>query len=131
MSQHQLTARIAYEIFVQRGGVHGRHAEDWRAADAIVAMCLAFATELARVTQVGSDDQEPEASLHERALALLQAAVADSGRASVATSLGYKSPSTIGRYVRGDRTIGDNLAKRIVAKLAQTPKPAAKRRLAA
>ncbi len=130
MSQHQLTARIAYEIFVQRGGAHGRHAEDWRVAEAIVSMCLAFATELARSAQTGSEEERPQASLHERALALLQAAVAESGRASVATQLGYKSPSTVGRYVRGDRAIGEKLAKKIVAKLTQTDERVTLRRAA-
>jgi hypothetical protein len=128
MSQHQLTAQIAYEIFVQRGRVRGRQAEDWRAAETIVALCLAFAVELARAAapevQIQPRDPGP---LHERALALLQTAVAESGRASVASSLGYKSPSSVGRYLRGDRAIGEKLAKRIVAALAQANAPRLRR----
>jgi hypothetical protein len=116
MSQHQLTKRIAYEIFVQRGWEGGRHAEDWRAAEAIVSMCLLFAVEMARA----QDGEQPQASLHERALALLQAAVAESGRAPVATALGYKSVSSVGRYLRGDRPIGAKLAERIMETLAQS-----------
>jgi hypothetical protein len=131
MSRHQLTAQIAYELYVQRGRVHGRQGEDWRAAEAIVAMCLAFATALAEATDQtkpssesatlefpgSSPAESPAPSLHERALALLQAAVAETSRSSVAAQLGYKSASTVGRYVRGDRPIGDTLAKRIVSKL--------------
>ncbi len=30
---HELVARRAYEKFLERGGSHGRHAQDWLAAE--------------------------------------------------------------------------------------------------
>ncbi|MGE0710569.1 MAG: DUF2934 domain-containing protein [Planctomycetota bacterium] len=148
MSRHELTARIAYEIYRQRGGAPGRHVEDWLAAEAIVALCLAFAEELlARERPAAAQPGEqaaaaepagteapveaptqpearilPEPAPEERALALLQEAVARTSRAEVAEQLGYKSAGSLGRYLRGDRPIGESLAARILAALAEQPR---------
>ncbi len=129
MSRHTLTARIAYEIFLQRGGAHGRHLEDWRAAETIVALCLAFAAELyaaqeaAREDEHGHEEAEAEAtrlpSPEERALELLERVTAELGRSAVADKLGYKSAGTVGRYLRGDRPIGERLAAKILARLGE------------
>ena len=59
-------------------------------------------------------------TLEERALRLLIEAVGQSSRRAVATELGYKSTSSIGRYLWGDRDIGEALAQRIVANLGET-----------
>lgn len=139
MSRHELTARIAYEIYVQRGFAPGRHREDWAAAEAIVELCLAFATELLQATDEAGAATEapsepgagaspaPTISLEERALALLTEAAAELGRAAVARKLGYKSASTVGRYVRGDRPIGAKLAARILGQLTPTASQAIRR----
>jgi hypothetical protein len=118
MSEHELTAQVAYEIYVQRGRVPGRHLEDWLAAERIVATCLAFAQALAEAVE--PEAQGEPTSVRERALTLLREAVEARGRKTVAGELGYKSASTVGRYVRGDRPIGEALAARIVEALARS-----------
>ena len=139
MSKHELTAQIAHEIYVQRGHAPGRHREDWLAAESIVALCLVFAQALVEAEEARRETAPPrsteslksltpEPSLEERALALLTAAASQFGRAGVAKKLGYKSTSSVGPYLRGQRTIGAKLAERIVANLA--PQRAAPQRAA-
>lgn len=144
MSKHELTARIAYEIYLQRDGAPGRSREDWIAAEAVVALCLAFAaalsTEASSETAPDARDPNPLAKVQpiaptltpeERAFALLSTAVEELGRAEVAKALGYKSTSSVGPYVRGKRAIGAKLAERILANLAPAGlAPQAQRRAA-
>jgi hypothetical protein len=136
MTQHDLTAQIAYLFFVERGCVHGRHREDWAAAEAVVELCLAFfaaaappaTLEEAGPAEVAFDAPAPDPRV--RALEVLHAAVADLGRKAVAKQLGYKSTSSVGRYVRGDRPLGEVLAARILATFvapAPASAPAARR----
>tara|TARA_R110002072_G_scaffold136017_2_gene277834 strand:- start:539 stop:991 length:453 start_codon:yes stop_codon:yes gene_type:complete len=150
MSKHELTTRIAYEIYLQRGRAPGRSREDWAAAEAVVALCLAFAAALleAEPPQPAAEPQPvaesaegaalpdltpvspvaPVFSAQERAFALLCTAAKELGRAELAKTLGYKSTSSVGPYLRGKRPIGAKLAERILANL--TPQPAALRRAA-
>ena len=153
MSRHELTSRIAYELYLQRGRAPGRQVEDWGLAESIVELCLAFAaalleaaSESASTGEAASSDADstgaaapseaavaplravPALSTAERALALLEAATAELGRAEVADALGYKSTSSVGRYLRGERAIGDKLAEKIFAALAR---PAETKRRAA
>lgn len=132
MSKHELTARIAYEIYLQRGRAPGRSREDWAAAEAIVALCLAFATAL--LESQGAQESAPaevdstakgaevtpipaQKSPQEQAFELLCAAAEELGRKELAKTLGYKSTSSVGPYLRGKRPIGAKLSERILAKL--------------
>jgi len=144
MSKHELTAQIAYEIYLQRGRAPGRSREDWAAAEAVVALCLAFAAALLESDPPAAEPKAPEAleasaieaeapiapafSAQERAFALLCTAAQELGRAELAKTLGYKSTSSVGPYLRGKRPIGAKLAERILANLA--PAPEAQRRAA-
>lgn len=152
MSKHELTARIAYEIYVQRGRAPGRSREDWAAAEAIVELCLSFAEALlaSQAPDSGSpaggepaleesaQEPEPEAIAaqgpsegaevtplpdpRQRALELLCAAAEELGRKELAKTLGYKSTSSVGPYLRGQRPIGAALTERILAKLGPQPR---------
>ena len=152
MSKHELTTRIAYEIYLQRGRAPGRSREDWAAAEAVVTLCLAFAAALLESGPQATDEgqtqgqpSDPEStsdpadlasaapvppvfSAQERAFALLCTAAKELGRAELAKTLGYKSTSSVGPYLRGKRPIGAKLAERILANL--TPEPQALRRAA-
>jgi DUF2934 family protein len=141
MSKHELTARVAYEIYLQRGRAPGRSREDWAAAEAVVELCLAFAATLLEErderesAQVGSAEGQltpipSPPSAQERAFALLTAAAEELGRKELAKTLGYKSTSSVGPYLRGQRPIGVKLSERILAALAPTSKSEASRRAA-
>ena len=130
MSRHELVARIAYMIYVQRGFAPWRHVEDWLAAEAIVTLC----EEILAATAVTHDDPQPATAVtHDApqpagtvtqaptpvdretlAMELLEAAVADRGRKTVAGELGYKSPSTVGKVLRGDRPPHEALIGKIL-----------------
>ncbi|RMG09259.1 MAG: DUF2934 domain-containing protein [Planctomycetota bacterium] len=128
MTLHELTARVAYRLYVLRGRSPGRQWEDWLSAEAIVSWCLAYAgvggpdprqTEAACAARpsAASPEESTGESPEEQALAALRAAVAARGRREVSRRLGYKSTSTVGRCLRGQRRIDPELAARILAAL--------------
>ena len=138
MSIHALTARIAFLLFEHRGRAPGHHLQDWFAAESIVHMCLAVfeaqrpegaapaqAVPAASVPAARKRAREGSARKTGRArpadarterdvLALLEAAVAEQGRAGVAAALGYASTRTIAKVLRGDRVVSRDLAQRVL-----------------
>jgi hypothetical protein len=134
MSRHDLTAHIAYTIYQQRGYAHGRHAEDWFAAEMIVGMCEAVFSALSTGATPAPDTapneteaprEYPTLAKNDWAMQLLHEAVAEQGRKAVAGQLGYKSTSTVGKYLRGDRALGQALVEKIVAAFGQQARRAA------
>jgi hypothetical protein len=133
MSQHDVTARIAYSLFEHRGYAHGRHQDDWFLAERIievfggpVAAPAPTPAKKPRKTSVTAKARALATSADEaRALERLADAVARDGRAAVAAQLGYGSSSSVGRLLRGDRALTAEQAARILDGLDRTSRLAA------
>lgn len=132
IDRRELTARVAYLLYEHRGRAPGRAREDWLLAERLIDLCVALLSALAPPSEpaprASDSPPRPETSREDRAhdvLALLEAAVAADGRAAVARRLGYASPSSVGKILRGQRALTDVLVQRIVAALAPAARKAA------
>lgn len=133
----ELTARVAFTLYLHRGRQPGRAHDDWVTAESIVDLCLATAQATSsppaplesapeaapETAPEPAPEAAPEAAsepidaTRSQAKDLLHTAADKIGRKQVAARLGYKSASTVGRYLRGDREINDDLATRILENL--------------
>lgn len=123
MTHPDLTARIAYHLWESRGKTHGRHVEDWCLAEHIVTACLEVAAGRRKRAPRRTPRTRATAargSVQARALDLLERSIGNLGRARVAADLGYSSTSSVGRLLRGDRPLSEDLAQRILTALAPT-----------
>ena len=133
IDRRELTARVAYLLYEHRGRTPGRARDDWLLAERLIDLCLALLSALAPPSAPAHDPpasapDHPDAPAEDGApdvLALLEAAVAADGRAAVARRLGYASPSSVGKILRGQRALTEALTARILAALAPPARRAA------
>ncbi|MCA8925796.1 MAG: helix-turn-helix transcriptional regulator [Planctomycetes bacterium] len=131
MQRHALTRHVAYGLYRHRGPAAGTAFGDWTAAERLldlVAEALGSAE-----PQVEAEPEAPPAApepapvkVHtdpaETALELLEAFVAEANRAEAAKRLGYKSTSTVGRILRGERALSPELVAKIQAAFGPAPR---------
>lgn len=119
MTQREITAKIAYQLFEHRGYTHGRAADDWFTAEAILELCAS------RMTVETPSQPRPATRSFKRArlladtasekevLAVLKAAVESDGRAAVAAKLGYASTGSVGKLLKRKRALSESQLDRI------------------
>ena len=139
MDRHELTARIAYQLFEHRGHAHGRDREDWSLAEAFLSLLEPASPGEppagAALAAPAAARPRARAQLGPRALARpereraalerLAAAVAREGRAALAARLGWASTGPVGALLRGDRALSAELVARIEAACGEPPCPGA------
>lgn len=127
MTQREITAQIAYRLFEHRGYAHGRAADDWFTAEAILTLCaerMTSETPTQPRASVTAPRLLPSSTSDDDLLAVLEAAVEEQGRAAVADQLGYASASSVGKLLRRKRALSPSQVDRIRA--AFVPEPQAK-----
>ena len=119
MTQREITSQIAYRLFEHRGYVHGRAADDWFTAEAILTLCAERMTSETpsqpRATRPSGPRLMPTVASDDDLLAVLEAAVEEQGRAAVADQLGYASASSVGKLLRRRRALSPSQVDRIRA----------------
>ena len=123
MDRQHLTRQVAYWLYLHRGRAAGDPVSDWVAAERIVELVIAALGAATPEPETGEAtvDLDPAGV----ALELLQNFVAEATRAEAAKRLGYKSASTVGRILCGQRQMSDDLIEKIQAAFAPRRRKAA------
>ncbi len=132
MARTELTRQIAYRLYELRRGAPGSPLGDWLLAEELVALCERFFAALEAVEEPAAETAPPPVArppasrtrrrkptlTAETALQLLVDTCAALGRREVATKLGYRSASSVGKILRGKRRLNPALVDRIARSLA-------------